>query len=94
MAIRWQVKRDTEAKWTLNNPVLAEGEIGIDKQTINTNNVLFKIGDGITAWDNLLYVNISLSNQSLPVYADDISAGSLSSGDWYTTPTGEIRIKL
>ena len=94
MAIKWQLRRDTEARWSLNNPILAEGEIGIDTQTINTNSFLFKVGDGATAWNDLLYVNISLSQQSLPIYADDIAANSLSTGDWYTTPTGEVRIKI
>lgn len=45
---RLQIRRDTAASWTSENPVLADGELGFDK----TNKVL-KIGDGTTAWDSL-----------------------------------------
>jgi hypothetical protein len=48
MATQIQLRRDTAANWTSNNPILTQGEIGIDL----TNNY-FKIGDGITAWNSL-----------------------------------------
>lgn len=50
MADRIQLRRDTAAAWLLANPVLAEGEIGIEKDTKR-----FKIGDGVTAWSTLAY---------------------------------------
>lgn len=31
---------------------------------------------------------------SLPTFADDLAAASLSAGDLYKTATGELRIKL
>jgi len=45
-------RRGSSAQWLESNPILAPGEIGleIDTQT-------FKIGDGITSWDNLLYAS-------------------------------------
>lgn len=43
-----QVRRDTSANWSSNNPVLASGEIGYD-----TTNKKIKIGDGSTAWNSL-----------------------------------------
>jgi hypothetical protein len=49
-----QHKRGTAAAMTLNNPVLAAGEIGIETDTNRT-----KIGDGTTAWNSLPYVNAS-----------------------------------
>lgn len=48
MATKLQFRRDTATNWTTNNPVLAEGEIGLDL----TNN-LFKIGDGTSTWSTI-----------------------------------------
>jgi hypothetical protein len=41
MAIRIQLKRDLSHNWTLHNPVLLNGEIGIETDTLK-----FKIGNG------------------------------------------------
>ena len=46
-----QIRRDTAANWTSVDPVLAEGELGIEVDTS-----YFKIGDGTTAWSGLGYV--------------------------------------
>lgn len=43
-----QLRRDTANNWQTANPILAQGEIGID-----LTNKLIKIGDGATAWNNL-----------------------------------------
>lgn len=50
MATRIQFRRGTAAEWTAANPVLAQGEMGIELDTLQ-----FKIGDGITAWNSLSY---------------------------------------
>jgi len=50
MAQRIQLRRDTAANWSLSNPVLAEGEVGIEIDTGRK-----KIGDGSTAWNSLPY---------------------------------------
>lgn len=42
---RLQVRRDTAANWTSEDPVLAEGEIGYETDTDQ-----FKIGDGSSTW--------------------------------------------
>ena len=55
MALRWQVKRDTAAQWTANNPILAEGEFGVETESIGTSALKIKMGDGITPWANLAY---------------------------------------
>lgn len=47
-----QLRRDTAADWTSNNPVLAEGEIGLELDTGK-----LKWGDGATAWTGLDYVD-------------------------------------
>lgn len=50
MSTQIQLRRDTAADWTSNDPTLAEGEIGWESDTN-----LFKIGDGSTAWTSLEY---------------------------------------
>jgi len=55
MASQIQIRRDTAANWTSANPTLAEGELGLETDTRK-----LKIGDGITAWNDLeYYVNPS-----------------------------------
>ena len=45
-----QLRRDTAANWTTNDPTLAEGEMGVETDTLK-----FKLGDGSTAWISLGY---------------------------------------
>lgn len=45
-----QLRRDTEADWTIDNPVLAVGETGWTTDTMRV-----KLGDGVTAWVDLPY---------------------------------------
>jgi hypothetical protein len=47
-----QFRKDFFTNWAINNPTLANGEIGYD-----TTNGLFKIGDGTALWNDLLYSN-------------------------------------
>lgn len=53
---QFQHRRDTAANWASNNPVLAAGELGLD-----TTSKRFKMGDGSTAWNSLVYANDSES---------------------------------
>lgn len=48
MSTQIQLRRDTAANWTANNPTLAAGEVGYD-----TTSRRFKVGDGITGWNTL-----------------------------------------
>ena len=48
MASLVQFRRDTGSNWISANPVLAEGELGL-----NLTDDTFKIGDGATAWNSL-----------------------------------------
>lgn len=45
-----QLRTDTAANWTAANPVLAEGEVGIEWDTGRQKN-----GNGTTAWNSLPY---------------------------------------
>ena len=56
MSNRLQFRRDTKARWAEVNPVLMEGEIGLE---IDTQNI--KMGDGTHAWNDLEY-GIGYSN--------------------------------
>ena len=51
MATKIQIRRDTAANWTTNDPILSVGEQGFE---IDTNKM--KIGDGTTAFSALAYV--------------------------------------
>lgn len=55
-----QLRHDTAANWTTVNPVLLEGEIGIETDTKKQ-----KIGDGSTAWNSLDYDLASTALQSI-----------------------------
>jgi len=48
MAIKVQLRNDTSAAWSAANPVLMQGEIGIDRDSGR-----IKVGDGVTAWNSL-----------------------------------------
>lgn len=45
-----QVRRDLAANWTSANPTLAQGELGLETDTLK-----IKYGDGSTAWNSLGY---------------------------------------
>ena len=54
MADLIQFRRDTSANWASTNPILAQGEIGLNLTTSQ-----YKIGDGTTAWNSLAYGTFS-----------------------------------
>ncbi len=48
MALKIQLRRDLSTNWTANNPLLLNGEIGIETDTLK-----FKIGNGSQRWNSL-----------------------------------------
>lgn len=89
MATIIQLRRDTAANWTANNPILADGEQGFETDTKKE-----KIGDGVTAWNSLIYkattvitgktltgVALNLSN----IAGNNYNYAAASSGLSYTT---------
>jgi hypothetical protein len=50
MPIQIQLRRGTQTEWSNANPVLAQGEVGLE-----TNSRRFKVGDGVTNWNSLEY---------------------------------------
>lgn len=53
-ATRMLQRRGTAAEWAAANPVLGDGEIGFVRDTRD-----FKIGDGVTAWNDLVSGHMS-----------------------------------
>lgn len=66
MAVQIQFRRGTAAAWTAANPILADGEMGVESDTDQ-----FKIGDGLTTWNSLAYGGIQgtagTNGQGVPV---------------------------
>lgn len=89
--IQMQQRRGTAAEWANADPILLAGELGYDQ----TNNQ-FKIGDGISSWNSLPFVNIE-GDEGPPGPQGDIGpAGPVGtsrqiaqiSGRWYMEPDG------
>lgn len=64
--VRLVHRHDTKANWAAKNPVLLQGEIGIEDDT-----GLFKIGDGVKAWDALGYANDAKTASHYEVNANE-----------------------
>ena len=56
MGVRIQLRNDLAINWTTKNPVLAQGEVGIENDTMK-----MKIGDGVTHWNLLNYYQFGSS---------------------------------
>ena len=61
MANRIQLRRGNTSEWTNANPILAQGEIGID---LDQNRI--KIGDGSTPWNSLSYERPDDQSSNIP----------------------------
>jgi hypothetical protein len=71
MAVQIQLRRGTASAWTAANPLLADGEMGLESDTDQ-----FKIGDGVTYWNSLAYGGLTGANgtngtNGIVVYEDD-----------------------
>lgn len=53
MSVRLQFRRGTEAEWFAADTILGEAEIGYETDTKK-----IKVGNGITSWNSLSYVNV------------------------------------
>ena len=61
--VRIRPRRSTRDEWEYYNPILAEGEMGIEVADtgVGTGTIKVKIGDGVTRWKDLPYA-INLEN--------------------------------
>lgn len=97
MARRIQLRRDTATAWAAANPVLSQGEIGLDLTSKK-----IKIGDGTTLWNALaywddketdlagyateLYVDNAIGAITIPTYISQFGEGfSLTAADKIVT---------
>ena len=87
MATQIQLRRDTAADWTSNNPTLAAGEFGWESDSNR-----FKIGDGSAAWNSLSYADTLKTLGDILVNGSTISAPS--NGDLTLTTSGTGNINL
>lgn len=67
--VRFQLRRDTAATWATVNPTLGPGEPALETDTL-----LVKYGDGVTAWNVLPY-----SALDLPAILEAYAGGSMPS---------------
>jgi hypothetical protein len=54
VATRIQIRRDTAANWTTANPILREGEMGLETDTLK-----IKVGNSVAAWSARPYLNVT-----------------------------------
>jgi hypothetical protein len=66
MAYTFKLRRGTAVQWTAKNPILQDGEPGIESDTKK-----FKIGDGIHLWSQLPYY---LSQDAMMIYINEALA--------------------
>ena len=75
MATKIQLRRDTQTNWFNVNPVLSDGELGFETDTLK-----FKMGDGTTNWNGLSYV-IDPAGIDLSGYVEKTAAQQYITGD-------------
>jgi hypothetical protein len=85
MAQKIQFRRGTAAEWTSANPILAEGELGVEIDT-----QLYKIGNGIDTWVDLYYggLNPELGIVTFEAQVSEPSAAVAGTGKLYAKSMG------
>jgi hypothetical protein len=84
-----QLRRDTAADWTSNDPTLAAGELGVETDTLK-----FKIGDGTTAWTSLAYQGGAYTDEQAQDAVGGMIADTNSIDLTYTDGTPELKADL
>lgn len=77
--LQLQLRRGLAADWTSHNPVLAEGELGLETDTS-----LFKIGNGTSLWSQRPYVGVGPTGAT----GSGSGGGGGGGGTGFTGPTG------
>lgn len=80
MSATIQMRRGTAESATASNPILKEGEWGLETDT-----TFYKIGDGVTTWNSLPYGGV----QGIPGAGEALAVGFISmfSGTWVDNTT-------
>lgn len=79
MAVKIQIRRDSAINWTTTNPVLAQGELGLELDT-----GFMKAGNGTDNWNDLAYL-FELTGDLIPLAdnASDIGSATKRYKDGY-----------
>lgn len=80
-----QIRRDTTTNWFSKNPILAQGEFGINLTTGK-----FKIGDGVTAWNSLAYSTGALPSGGTTGQVLAKSSNNDYEVQWTTNASGDM----
>ena len=76
------LRHDTAANWTTVNPILSDGEIGVEIDTLK-----IKVGDGIKTWNQLGYSNTKINGATINENGELI----ISYEDNTTVNTGRVK---
>lgn len=87
MIVTIQLRRDTSSNWTLDNPVLAAGEVGLETDTQKA-----KVGNGVATWNTLGYWNTGAATVS-SVFGRS-GAVTAQTGDYTAAQVGAIASSL
>lgn len=84
-------KRGTATQWETANPVLAEGEIGIEapENGVGRGASAVKVGDGLTSWNSLPYA-IPKRNEYMYMAGDTINQFCWCGGAFITSGAAQI----
>lgn len=86
MAIQIEWRNGTAAAWTSANPILAQGEVGVETDTGQ-----IKFGDGTTSWNSLAYNSVAGAAQTAPYRSlGDGSDGNVTISSGTTTLTRDM----
>ena len=86
-----QLRHDTAANWEAQNPVLLAGEVGVIIGAAGEK-ARFKIGDGVTAWNDLEFSDGSLTIQSNNVIIDRDFVATAPIGVYTIPSSGSVTI--
>ena len=86
-----KIRRDTSTNWTSANPILSEGEFGVETDTKR-----MKMGDGVTEWNVLEYFIEGAVKSSNGYYEAVISGGGIyvNAPEYILTTSGNMHIKM
>lgn len=82
-----QIRRDTAANWSSVNPVLANGEMGLETDTIK-----IKWGNGVSAWNALAYFTAAGGGGSVLKGTAVIDFGAYPGKNYVSTTVANVNI--
>ena len=62
MGVKIQLRNDTASNWSLVNPILAQGEVGVENDTLK-----LKVGNGVSTWNGLNYYTFGDGTGYVPI---------------------------